>query len=393
KVGNDLDKPSEYIRVTDCTSVGSKGGFVAGSENASGLRESLFQNLYVADIMLSHSIWLKTYWSRGGLTENIIFRDIDSTKRIDIAANYATSENNPADELPIYRYLTFENCTPSFVFEGLEASGGREATYVQNVTLRGCPNSGDISYGKNFEIWDSYESRWDLSNTENIVFKYSNQDSSTDIKVKDGAQYVSAVNLEKKTITATLGATAEQILADIESLIPDTNLVYELNSDATLLTVTSQNGENTVNYSISYAYVWDFAKYTTEVSTTESGFTESYDGLVIAIANNGADSDHDKITTNGVYWRGGASSGDTTRYIEYTPTVDGTLVATGKMNSGSGRWGISTSKTVSSLVADESSSTSTSTSTIQLKCSAGTTYYIFPKSKSATVTSVSYIPE
>ena len=100
-------------------------------KNASGLRDSLFQNLTVKNIILSHSVWLKTYWSRGGLSENLLFRDIDSSKRIDVAANYATSENNPADELPVYRYMTFENCNMSFVFEGLKASSSRPATYVE----------------------------------------------------------------------------------------------------------------------------------------------------------------------------------------------------------------------------------------------------------------------
>lgn len=392
KEGNDLDKPSAYIRITDCVSDGSKGGFVAGSENASGLRDSLFQNLTVKNIMLSHSVWLKTYWSRGGLSENLLFRDIDSSKRIDVAANYSTSENNPADELPVYRYMTFENCNMSFVFEGLKASSSRPATYVENVTIRGCQGKGTIDYGKNFEIWDSYESKWNITNSDNIMFKYSNQDESVDIKVKENAEFVKSVNLERRTITAVTGTTEEQLLHDIEPLIPEAQLTFTLNEDKTILKVTSQNGENTAEYTIAYAKVWDFAGYTSEVKTLESGFTESYDGLTIAIAGNGADSDHDKITTSGVYWRGGDKSGESSRYIAFTPTEDGTLTVTGKMKTSGGRWGISESRDVGSLKDDSSSSTSTSETVVTMNCKAGTTYYIINKTRAAYVSAVSYAP-
>lgn len=392
KEGNDLDKPSSYIRITDCVSDGSKGGFVAGSENASGLRDSLFQNLTVKNIMLSHSVWLKTYWSRGGLSENLLFRDIDSSKRIDVAANYATSENNPADELPVYRYMTFENCNMSFAFEGLKASSSRPATYVENVTIRGCQGKGTIDYGKNFEIWDSYESKWSITNSDNIVFKYSNQDESVDIKVKENAEFVKSVNLEKRTITASMGTTEEQLLNDIEPLIPEAQLTFEFNEDKTILTVTSQNGEVRQEYSVSYAKVWDFSEYTTEIKTTESGFTESYDGLTIAIAGNGGDTDHDKITTSGIYWRGGDKSGESSRYIEFTPAEDGTLTVTGKMKTSGGRWGISSSRDVGTLKDDGSSSTSTSETVVTMNCKAGTTYYIINKTRAAYVSAVSYAP-
>ncbi len=137
--------------------------------------------------------------------------------------------------------------------------------------------------------------------------------------------------------------------------------------------------------------IWDFAEYTTEISTTESNFTEDYNGLKIAIANNGADSSHDSISSNGVYWRGGASSGESVRYIEYTPSADGILYASGKLNSGGGRWGISRSKDVSSLKT-ENSSTSTSVSEVMMECKSGETYYILTKSKSATVNKVWFTP-
>lgn len=124
----------------------------------------------------------------------------------------------------------------------------------------------------------------------------------------------------------------------------------------------------------------------------ESGFTENYDGLTIAIAGNGTDSDHDKITTSGVYWRGGNKSGESSRYIAFTPTEDGTLTVTGKMKTSGGNWGISDSREVGSLKDDSSSSTSTSETVVTMNCKAGTTYYIINRTRAAYVSAVSYAP-
>ena len=398
--GNLLNKPCAYIRVTDCYSHDSKGGVVIGSENASGTHDTLMQNLKVGKTTLNHTIWLKGCWSRGGVTHDLLIRDIDGVDKFDIQTTYNTPTNNPADTVPKYKYITFENCNVSFTAMGFnhsisglsDTAKSRPETYLENFTIRGCQKGGTIDYAKNFTIMDpEKESNWSFgSHTENMNFVYSDSDTNTKLKVKNDAQYVSSVDNENHTITAVIGATEAQILDGIEPLVPAAELTYALNND--VLTVTAQDGVTTADYAVLYARIWDFSSYTTEVSTTESGFTESYDGLTIAIANNGGDSDHDKITTEGVYWRGGASSGESARYIAYTPTQNGTLTVTGKLNGTGGRLGISTSRDVSSLAADESSTTSTSVTTFQKECVVNTTYYIITKGKSATVSMVGFIP-
>lgn len=137
---------------------------------------------------------------------------------------------------------------------------------------------------------------------------------------------------------------------------------------------------------------WNFSEYTEEVKTTEDGFIEEYNGLSIAIANNGADSDHDKITNGGVYWRGGGDpkNGDSTRYISYTPETDGTFYVTGKLNKTGGRWGIHTALDYN-FSADYSNQ-NTELSTISMECSAGMTYYVYAKTRSAIVTNLKYVP-
>lgn len=401
KEGNDLNKPTAFIRITDCVSDGSKGGFAVGSENASGIKNALFQNLTIKNITLSHGIWFKTYWSRGGVSENVTIRDIDSQKPLAFVMNYATSENNPADSVPEYRNFTIENCSSSLSFEGFKAEKGHDGAFVNNVTIRGCKNSGTIKYGNNFNIYGADASKWSLSNTSNINIYADGYMEDALLKVKNGAVKVYQADNNTKELSIFAGTTSDDVLSEISSLCGGEQ-TYEFSNTGELsggdtLSVTSQDGENTEVFVISVVstemQVWDFARYTAEVKTTENGFTEEYDGLTIAIANNGADSDHDKITADGVYWRGGASSDNSTRYIAFTPDKDGTLYATGKLNSNGGRWGISKSLDVSSFAADSSSTTSTSTATVQMQCKAGTTYYIYSKTRSAAVNSVSYMPQ
>lgn len=266
---------------------------------------------------------------------------------------------------------------------------------------------------------------WQKNNSDTLPIKFfgiagDSEGSSTNADVKD----IKIVKLHSETASKTITARANDDAygsvtindentteISVEVAQPVT-ITASANSGYRFVSWTDEEGNilsQSETYTISRVYtdtsiianfeelssntkVWDFSGYTTEVNTTKSGFTENYDGLTIAIANNGADSDHDKITTAGVYWRGGAASGESVRYIAFTPEKDGTLTASGKMKTSGGRWGFSTSKDVGTLKADGSSSTSTSESTVTIQCTAGTTYYIINKSKAATINNISYTP-
>ncbi len=403
KEGNELNKPVRYLRITDCESNGSKGGFAVGSENASGVKDVLFQNLKIRNITLSHGIWFKTYWSRGGVSENVVIRDIDSQKPLAFVMNYATSENNPADTVPEYKNFTIENCNSSLSFEGFKAEKGHDGSMIHDVTVRGC-KSGTIKYGYNFNIYGSDSSKWNLSNTESINIYADGYLEDTALRVKEGSTGIYGIDNDVKIITVFSGITADTLKNEIASLKGGSQ-TYEVSTDGELkdsdtVTVTSQDGEHTELYVIAVASAgsiktWDFSSYDNEVTcdktSSDSVQVFEYDGLKVSLANNAADSDHDKITSGGVYWRGGASSGDSPRYIEYTPEKDGILYAYGKMNASNGRWGISESLNVNLFAGGSESSTSTSLSKVSYECKAGTAYYIIPKGKSASVTKIEYI--
>jgi uncharacterized repeat protein (TIGR02543 family) len=196
-----LNKPTKYVRVTDSSSIGSKGGFAMGSEIAGGVNNVLFQNLYVEDISLD-AIWIKTRWSRGGVIENISFRDARSTgtgsSAVLISISYSSSDNNPAGEKtgdatgvnvpPLIRNLTFENIVTfgtsgsnNFVFQGINSGSSTvdgvrwtwPASRIQNVVMRNSSSSrstSSLNYVDGFTAYNvSVSGNWGNNNSLNVV--------------------------------------------------------------------------------------------------------------------------------------------------------------------------------------------------------------------------------
>lgn len=144
--GNELDKPNAYIRITDCISKWSLGGFGTGSETAAGSHDLLFQNLIIEDILIS-GIWLKTNFSRGGITEYIQVRDMtaencDSPVWIFHTYSADRPQANPASCFPVVRHLIFENVHGKESNKlGFRLQGCQECP-IQDIELRGVSSGG-----------------------------------------------------------------------------------------------------------------------------------------------------------------------------------------------------------------------------------------------------------
>lgn len=159
--GNELDKPSAYIRVTDCSCIDAKGSFCIGSEQSGGAHDILFQNLYVENVT-NFGLWIKSAPCRGGLVEDVLFRDCtlnETGGAMQIEYNHGGDEY-PALVLPETRRITYENIHMQ----------GRNKFGVRIIGVPGSPIKDVTLRGFSFEEFDIYkkDKQFYMSECENV---------------------------------------------------------------------------------------------------------------------------------------------------------------------------------------------------------------------------------
>ena len=249
--GNELDKPTAYIRVTDCVTEFSLGGYGYGSENAAGVHDVLFQNIKVDTVALN-GFWFKTNRARGGLSENIQIRDSYVTGADSaLYANhtYVSSTANAASSLPVLRYVTIENLNGGdngngLMFEGLSGS------YIYGVSVRGGSMSNkpsSVNYGRDFTVLDCADTEWTLDNSSNINILSTDVLEDTGLAVKRGAYKIKEIDNENRIIYAYKGTSDDDVLESIESLLGG---IQKYAFSENILIVTAQDGEHTAEYTV-----------------------------------------------------------------------------------------------------------------------------------------------
>ena len=144
--GNELDKPLAYIRITDCVSKWSLGGFGTGSEVSAGAHDILYQNLKMDGALIS-CIWIKSDVTRGGITENIQVRDVvaeNCNSPVWVFNTYAKGrlQVNPALRPTVVRHLVFENVHGKSSNELGFRLEGCDEFMIGDILLRGVSDGG-----------------------------------------------------------------------------------------------------------------------------------------------------------------------------------------------------------------------------------------------------------
>ncbi|MEZ4884023.1 MAG: glycoside hydrolase family 28 protein [Chitinophagales bacterium] len=144
--GRRIARPIENVVVQDCTMKDGHGGVVIGSEVSGGARNIFAENCQMDSPNLDRAIRVKTNKTRGGIIENLFFRNImvGEVKEAVVKVNmhYTISTNPNQDYIPTVRNIYVENVKSSKSKYGILIEGYDDKNTVDNVQLKDCHFNG-----------------------------------------------------------------------------------------------------------------------------------------------------------------------------------------------------------------------------------------------------------
>jgi polygalacturonase len=152
--GRRLNRPTENLVVRNCTMAAGHGGLTIGSQISGHAHNIFFQNCRLDSPELNTAIRFKNNALRGGVVENIFFRDITvgQVARSVIEVDFNYEEGREGGFTPVLRHVVIENLRSgkSALVADLE---GFETAPIYDITLRNCrfDNSAGPSIIKNVQ--------------------------------------------------------------------------------------------------------------------------------------------------------------------------------------------------------------------------------------------------
>ncbi len=179
--GRRINVPSENIIVRNCLMKDGHGGVVIGSEISGGCRNVFVDNCKMDSPQLDRALRIKTNSVRGGLIENIYFRNVEVGEVGDavLKINFIYGEGDVGDFTPVVRNIFMENVTsrksPHAIF-----IQGYSRSPIKNIFISNCQFEGVTKPNT-------------LLGVENLVFDNVNQNTGV-VRDKWGYELESPVD-------------------------------------------------------------------------------------------------------------------------------------------------------------------------------------------------------
>jgi polygalacturonase len=144
--GRRIGRPIENVVVQDCEMKDGHGGVVIGSEVSGGARNIFAENCKMDSPNLDRAIRVKTNKVRGGVIENLFFRNIkvgevrEAVVRVNML--YPIYSDTSQTFIPVIRNIFVENVKSKKSRYGVYIDGYDAANPVRNVHLANCKFDG-----------------------------------------------------------------------------------------------------------------------------------------------------------------------------------------------------------------------------------------------------------
>jgi polygalacturonase len=137
--GRRLNAPSENIIIQDCVMKDGHGGITIGSEISGGVRNLFAENCRLDSPNLDHALRIKNNAMRGGLLENLHFRNINvgQVAHAVITIDFNYEEGAKGSFTPVVRNYTVHNLESGKSKYALDVQGFPQAP-IRDIRLEDC---------------------------------------------------------------------------------------------------------------------------------------------------------------------------------------------------------------------------------------------------------------
>ncbi len=152
--GRRLNRPSENIIIQGCRMKDGHGGVTIGSEISGGVRQVFAEDCRMDSPHLDHALRVKNNAVRGGLLENLYFRNIEigEVAHAAITIDFNYEEGEKGNFIPVVRNYVVTNLKSAKSPRALDVQGFKHAPII-NLRLENCTfdNVAEASIVKHVE--------------------------------------------------------------------------------------------------------------------------------------------------------------------------------------------------------------------------------------------------